>query len=75
MKLGEMLSLARELKGWTLRDLEKKCSVSNALPGPRTCEIGTPHRQRDYVGDRALEHIFVTQVAVLVGLANSSLNH
>lgn len=53
MKLGEMLSLARELKGWTLRDLEKKCSISNALlsqietghvkdPGFRTvCKIAS----------------------------------
>lgn len=31
MKLGELLSIARECKGWTLRELEEKCGVSNAL--------------------------------------------
>jgi transcriptional regulator with XRE-family HTH domain len=31
MKLGELISLSRELKGWTLRDLETRCGVSNAL--------------------------------------------
>lgn len=31
MRLGQMLSLAREMKGWTIRDLEKKSGVSNAL--------------------------------------------
>ena len=31
MKLGELFSLARELKGWTLRDLEAKTGVSNPL--------------------------------------------
>lgn len=29
--LGELIGLARELKGWTLRDLEKQSGVSNAL--------------------------------------------
>lgn len=28
---GDLISLARELKGWTLRDLERECGVSNAL--------------------------------------------
>jgi transcriptional regulator with XRE-family HTH domain len=48
MKLGELFALARELKGWTLRDLEKASGVSNALisqiergqvkdPGLSTC--------------------------------------
>lgn len=31
MKLGELISLSRELKKMTLRDLEKKTGVSNAL--------------------------------------------
>lgn len=31
MKLGELVGLARELKGWSLRDLEKKTGISNAL--------------------------------------------
>ena len=31
MSLGELIAIARELKGWTLRDLEKRCGVSNAL--------------------------------------------
>lgn len=31
MRLGELVSLARELKGWSLRDLERECGISNAL--------------------------------------------
>lgn len=31
MKLGQLIGLARELKGWTLRDLEKATGISNAL--------------------------------------------
>lgn len=31
MRLGELIGIARECKGWTLRDLEKACGVSNAL--------------------------------------------
>lgn len=31
MVLGELIAIARECKGWTLRDLEKACGVSNAL--------------------------------------------
>lgn len=31
MKIGELLSLAREIKGWTLRDLERETGISNAL--------------------------------------------
>lgn len=31
MKLHELLSLSRELKGITLRDLEEKTGISNAL--------------------------------------------
>jgi transcriptional regulator with XRE-family HTH domain len=31
MKLGELIRLSRELKGWTLRELEKRCGVGNAL--------------------------------------------
>lgn len=31
MKLGELISLSRELKGWSLRELEKRSGVSNAL--------------------------------------------
>ncbi len=30
-QLGDLISLARELKGWTLRDLEKASGVSNPL--------------------------------------------
>lgn len=30
MRLGELIAIARECKGWTLRDLEKHCGVSNA---------------------------------------------
>jgi transcriptional regulator with XRE-family HTH domain len=31
MKLGELMAIARECKGWTLRDLERESGVSNAL--------------------------------------------
>ena len=31
MTLGELIAIARECKGWTLRKLEKECGVSNAL--------------------------------------------
>lgn len=31
MKLGELIAIGRECKGWTLRDLERESSVSNAL--------------------------------------------
>ena len=31
MKLGELIAIARECKGWTLRDLERESGVSNAL--------------------------------------------
>ncbi len=31
MTLGELIGVARECKGWTLRDLEKASGVSNAL--------------------------------------------
>lgn len=29
--LGELIALSRELKGWTLRDLERASGISNAL--------------------------------------------
>lgn len=31
MRLGELIAIGRECKGWTLRDLEKATGVSNAL--------------------------------------------
>lgn len=31
MKLGELIAVARECKGFTLRDLEKRTGISNAL--------------------------------------------
>lgn len=31
MRLGELIAVARECKGWTLRHLEKESGVSNAL--------------------------------------------
>jgi len=31
MKLGELIAVARECKGLTLRDLEKRTGISNAL--------------------------------------------
>ena len=31
MKVGEMISLARQIKGWTIRDLERETGISNAL--------------------------------------------
>ncbi len=31
MNLGELIAIARECKGWTLRELEARCGVSNAL--------------------------------------------
>jgi transcriptional regulator with XRE-family HTH domain len=31
MKLGELIAVARECKGWTLRELEKRTGISNAL--------------------------------------------
>lgn len=31
MKLGELIAVARECKGWTLRELERRTGISNAL--------------------------------------------
>lgn len=31
MRLGELIGVARECKGWTLRELERASGVSNAL--------------------------------------------
>ena len=31
MSVGELVALARELNGWSLRQLEKKTGISNAL--------------------------------------------
>lgn len=31
MQLGELIAVARECKGWSLRDLERESMVSNAL--------------------------------------------
>lgn len=31
MRLGELIAIARECKGWTLRDLERESGASNAL--------------------------------------------
>ncbi len=31
MRLGELFAVARECKGWSLRELELYCSVSNAV--------------------------------------------
>jgi transcriptional regulator with XRE-family HTH domain len=31
MTLGELIALSRELNGWSLRELEKRCGISNAL--------------------------------------------
>lgn len=31
MRLGELIAIGRECKGWTLRDLERETGVSNAL--------------------------------------------
>ena len=31
LNLGEIIAVARESKGWTLRELESKCGISNAL--------------------------------------------
>lgn len=31
MKVGELICVARECKGWTLRDLERQTGISNAL--------------------------------------------
>lgn len=31
MKLGQLLRMARAIKGWTLRDLERETGLSNAL--------------------------------------------
>lgn len=31
MRLGELISIARECRGWSLRALEQRCGVSNAL--------------------------------------------
>lgn len=31
MVLGELLKLGREIKGWSLRDLERECGISNAM--------------------------------------------
>lgn len=31
MRLGELIGIARECKGWTLRDLERASGISNPL--------------------------------------------
>lgn len=31
MRLGELIAIGRECKGWTLRDLEHESGISNAL--------------------------------------------
>ncbi len=31
MKLGELIAVARECKGWSLRELEKRTGISNSL--------------------------------------------
>lgn len=31
MRLGELIAIGRECKGWTLRDLERETGISNAL--------------------------------------------
>jgi len=31
MRIGELIAIARECKGWTLRNLERASGVSNAL--------------------------------------------
>jgi transcriptional regulator with XRE-family HTH domain len=31
MRIGELIGLAREIKGWTLRELERETGISNAL--------------------------------------------
>lgn len=31
MRIGELLGLARAIKGWTIRDLERETGISNAL--------------------------------------------
>jgi HTH-type transcriptional regulator, competence development regulator len=31
MRVGELIEMARQVKGWTLRDLEKETGISNAL--------------------------------------------
>lgn len=31
MKIGELIAVARECKGWSLRDMEKQTGISNAL--------------------------------------------
>lgn len=31
MRVGEMIELARRVKGWTVRDLERETGISNSL--------------------------------------------
>lgn len=31
MRLGDLIAIGRECKGWTLRDLERETGISNAL--------------------------------------------
>jgi transcriptional regulator with XRE-family HTH domain len=31
MRVGELLELARKIRGWSLRDLERETGISNAL--------------------------------------------
>lgn len=31
MRIGELIQLARAIKGWTIRDLERETGISNAL--------------------------------------------
>lgn len=31
MRVGELIEMARKVKGWTLRDLERETGISNSL--------------------------------------------
>jgi transcriptional regulator with XRE-family HTH domain len=39
MQLGELISVARECRGWSLREMEKRTGISNSL----LCQIESGH--------------------------------
>jgi transcriptional regulator with XRE-family HTH domain len=39
MQLGELISVARECRGWSLREMERRTGISNSL----LCQIESGH--------------------------------
>jgi transcriptional regulator with XRE-family HTH domain len=43
MRIGELIAIGRECKGWTLRDLERETGISNAVISQiETCKVKDP---------------------------------